>query len=276
MPDLVSRRLRNELREWLSGWSVLREIDELFTAEGFTEEHTTYAGTGQRRGLVESYYASADWSQESARTAFLRVCEAIISKPPNGDDSAVATLKKTLQREGYEIDDLGRIRTRGESLAAVVVSQLSDESAIRLHLARIQDAADDRPEEVIGAAKDLIEATAKHVLVEMGESVPSTTNMLELTRLAQRKLMLHPEVLSPSRQGADTIKKILGALSTIAAGVVELRNLYGTGHGQVHRPLGLHARHARLTAQVAQAYVTFLLETMDDPKAPWHRKPAAS
>lgn len=269
MSELISRRLRNDLREWLVGWSVLREIEDLFTAEGFVEAESNYQGSGQRRELVESYYASMDWTRETARAAFLRVCEAIISNPPNGDESSVAGLRKTLQREGFEIDDVGRVLPPGESLAKVVVAQLSDESAIRLHLARIQVAAADRPEEVIGAAKDLIEATAKHVLVEIGEVVRA--NMMELTRLAQRKLALHPEVLSPTRQGAETIKKILGSLTVIAAGVVELRNLYGTGHGQVDRPLGLHARHARLTAHAAQAYVNFLLETLHDPKAPWQR-----
>lgn len=269
MPDLVSRRLRNEVREWLTTWSVLGSIHDLFTAEGFSEvDHGQEVG-GQRRNLVERFYASADWSQEETRSQFLRVCEGIINEPPDG--SSVEVLKLRLRREGFEIDDLGRIRRPGEALSAVMVSQLADESAIRLHLARIQDAVDDRPEEVIGAAKDLIEATAKHVLVEMGETVPPNANLPELTRLAQRQLVLHPEVLSPTRPGVDTIKRILGALSQIAIGVAELRNLYGTGHGQVERTLGLHARHARLTALVAQAYVTFLLETLSDPRAPWKR-----
>lgn len=270
MPDLVSRRLRNEVREWLSGWSVLGSIHDLFTAEGFHEADHNQPIGGQRRDLVERFYASADWSQEEARARFLRVCEGIINEPPD-DGTSVDRLKKMLQREGFEIDELGRIRCPGDGLASVLVSQLSDESAIRLHLARIQDAVEDRPEEVIGAAKDLIEATAKHVLAEMGETIPPNASLPEITRLAQRQLALHPEVLSPTRPGAETIKKILGALSTIAISVAELRNLYGTGHGQVERTLGLHARHARLTALIAQAYVTFLLETLHDPRAPWKR-----
>jgi hypothetical protein len=270
VPDLVSRRLRIEVREWLSGWSVLGGIHDLFTAEGFAEvDHGLEIG-GQRRDLVERFYASADWSQHEACARFLRVCEGIINEPPD-DGSSVEGLKKKLQREGFEIDELGRIRRPGEALATVVVSQLSDESAIRMHLARIQDAVGDRPEEVIGAAKDLIEATAKHVLIQLGEPVPANANLPELARLAQRALALHPEVLSPTRPGAETIKKILGALSTIATGVAELRNLYGTGHGQAERTLGLHTRHARLTALVAQAYVTFLLETLSDPRSPWQR-----
>ena len=199
------------------------------------------------------------------------MCEGIINEPPD-DGSSVENLRKKLRREGFEIDELGRIRRPGEALATVLASQLSDESAIRLHLARIQDAVDDRPEEVIGAAKDLIEATAKHVLIQVGESVPTNASLPELSRLAQRSLALHPEVLSPTKPGAEVIKKILGALSTIAAGVAEMRNLYGTGHGQAKRTSGLHACHARLTALVAQAYVTFLLETLSDPASPW--KPA--
>lgn len=270
MPDLVSRRLRNEVREWLSGWSVLGSIRDLFTAEGFYEADHHQEISGQRRDLVERYYASADWSQEDTRARFLRVCEGIINEPPD-DGSSVENLKRKLQREGFELDELGRIRRRGEALASILVSQLSDESAIRLHLARIQDGVDDRPEEVIGAAKDLIEATAKHVLREMGEPIPPNANLPELARLAQKQLVLHPEVLSPTKPGVDTIRRILGALSTIALSVAELRNLYGTGHGQVQRASGLHPRHARLAALTAQAYVSFLLETLSDPRAPWRR-----
>jgi hypothetical protein len=254
----------------------LGSIRDLFTAEGFHEAEYSHEISGARRDLVERFYASADWSQEGTRARFLRVCEGIISDPREPAETSVENLRSMICREGFEIDDLGRIRRPGEALASVLLSQLSDESAIRLHLARIQDAVDDRPEEVIGAAKDLIEATAKHVLIQLGESVPRNANLPELARLAQRALALHPEVLAPTRPGADTIKKILGALSTIVVGVAEMRNFYGTGHGQVERTLGLHARHARLTALVAQAYVTFLLETLSDPRSPWKRAQESS
>jgi phage gp36-like protein len=269
-------RLRTDVREWLSGWSVLGNIHDLFRAEGFhVVDHGLQIG-GERRSLVEGFYASADWSQEEARARFLRVCEGIVNDPREDAQVSVETMRRKLQREGFEIDELGRIRRPGEALSAVLVSQLSDESAIRLHLARIQDAVDDRPEEVIGAAKDLIEATVKHVLLQVGEPIPPNASLPELTRLAQRSLLLHPEVLAPTRPGAETIKKILGALSTIATGTAELRNLYGTGHGQAVRTAGLHTRHARLTALVAQAYVTFLLETLSDPRAPWRHAQESS
>ena len=74
MPDLISRRLRIEVREWLSGWSVLGRIHDLFTAEGFREvDHNQQIG-GQRRDLVERFYASADWSQEDARALGSYAC----------------------------------------------------------------------------------------------------------------------------------------------------------------------------------------------------------
>ena len=273
MTDLVSRRLRNEVREWLSAWSVLGRISDLFTAEGFVEAKSAVVVSGQRRELVESFYASTDWTIEGARRRFLRVCEGIIADAPPDSEPYLQRLKKAFQRDGYEIDELGCISVRGTSIDGAFLSQLRDESAIRLHLGRIQDAIDQRPEEVIGAAKDLIEATVKYVLQEMGEPVPKA-DLPHLARLAQRKLALHPEVLSPTAEGGETLKRVLGALNTIAIGIAELRNLYGTGHGQASRPRGLHQRHARLAAQAAQTYITFLLETLHDPRAPWQRETA--
>ncbi|MFB7148628.1 MULTISPECIES: abortive infection family protein [Streptomyces] len=40
-------------------------------------------------------------------------------------------------------------------------------------------------------------------------------------------------------------KRILGALTSAAIGVAELRNRYGNGHGRLAVPTGLGPRHAR-------------------------------
>jgi hypothetical protein len=63
--DLISKTTRNEFREVLAGYT-LREIDMTFDAGGFTP-HQGYQPTvgGQRRGLVEGYYANIDFSSAS-------------------------------------------------------------------------------------------------------------------------------------------------------------------------------------------------------------------
>jgi Abortive infection C-terminus len=65
------------------------------------------------------------------------------------------------------------------------------------------------------------------------------------------------------------MKHILGGLGQIAAGMAELRNLYGTGHGRGQRIKGLKTRHAEFAARAAIAYTAFVLDTVNDPTAPW-------
>lgn len=53
-------------------------------------------------------------------------------------------------------------------------------------------------------------------------------------------------------------------LGTIAQGLGELRNLYGTGHGRTGATRGLKPRHARLAVGSAATLATFLLETHEE------------
>ncbi|WP_169317516.1 abortive infection family protein [Actinacidiphila oryziradicis] len=105
------------------------------------------------------------------------------------------------------------------------------------------------PDDAIGAAKQLIEATAKFVLLKRGLPVDESLNLPALIKQAQQALQLHPAAPPASTRGvspdnADSIKRILGALASAATGVAELRNRYGTGHGRLAAPTGLGPRHA--------------------------------
>src|SRR5690606_31840420 len=132
------------------------------------------------------------------------------------------------------------------------------------------------PEATIGAAKELIEATTKYVLDLLEVDYGSSPKVPELIRLAQTELGVHPERVAPDRDGYDTIKVILGSLAQVAIRVNDLRRPYGTGHGRPQRPSGLRARHARLAAGAAAVYCRFLLDTLQDPEAPWRGGPAQS
>lgn len=147
-------------------------------------------------------------------------------------------------------------------MASPSITSLPDESAIPTLLARMWDNVEDHPDAAIGAAKEAVEATAKHVLIESGEQLSGKETIPELVSRAQRALDVHPRSVAPDKKGADTIRKILGALSQAALGVNDLRNDYGSGHGRQHRASGLTARHARLAAQSADAWVRFVLDTL--------------
>ena len=50
-------------------------------------------------------------------------------------------------------------------------------------------------------------------------------------------------------------------MGSVARGLGELRNLYGTGHGKDGTTRGLATRHARLAVGAAGTLATFPLET---------------
>lgn len=77
---------------------------------------------------------------------------------------------------------------------------------------------------------------------------------------------------APGPDGSNSVKKILGAATTITAGVAELRNAgYGTGHGGASARSGLGARHARLVVNAARLWCEFILDTLTDQDAPWRK-----
>lgn len=145
------------------------------------------------------------------------------------------------------------------------------ESDIRLHLSRLER-LEQEPEEMIGAAKELVEATVKHVLLELDGEIPENEDMPVLTKRALAKLNLHPTAIAPTKKGAEIMMRILGGQAQTAPGLAELRNLgYGTGHGQGRRIKGLKRRHAELAARSATTFAAFVLDTLHDEDAPWRK-----
>jgi hypothetical protein len=152
------------------------------------------------------------------------------------------------------------------------LSALEDPSAIEAHLRRINAAVAADPELAIGAAKELVESTAKLVLKEVGVAFDHRADLPALVKLVQTALSLHPATVAPTATGAQATKKVLSGLTSIAIGVGELRNLYGTGHGPAASRSGLRPRHAQLAVDAAMVYCRTLLATLSDPDAPWRTR----
>src|SRR6187401_1617565 len=64
------------------------------------------------------------------------------------------------------------------------------DSDIRLHLGRLER-LDQEPEELIGAAKDLVEATPKHVLLTLDIPFDRNGDVAALSKQALASLALH-------------------------------------------------------------------------------------
>jgi hypothetical protein len=206
---------------------------------------------------------------------------------------AIRTLGAVTQRLGIPVELPFRNFTTVEALAPLsrhldeakanaglqiredLIANLRDPAAIREHLARLQRIGIDQsdPPLAIGTAKELVESTAKTVLQERGFEIDDKDKLPALVRRAQEALGLHPVAAGPGPDGTDAVRRILSGLTSIAAGLGELRNRgYGTGHGPKGERVGLRPRHARLAVNAAVTWCSVMLDTLADPEAPWREE----
>jgi hypothetical protein len=271
MSDLISRTTRGLFRDLMTGTTV-GEIDAAFQDELFPPSTTcTYQDTSVRRTRAQEYLEAVDWSDVNHVNRALRVFERLVG---DYEPQYKAKFLNSLRRDGYAVDgETGHITPIGPRFAMESLRHLSDASAIRQQLGRIQRAILDDPALAVGSAKELIESTAKVVLKERGLPVDDKADLPTLVRNAQQALGVHPSSATPGPDGSDAVKKILGAVSSIAIGLAELRNRgYGTGHGSASVPVGLAPRHAHLAVNAAFAWCQLMLDTLADPKAPWRKE----
>jgi hypothetical protein len=279
--ELVPLAVRFAVRDALGGWGGLTvaQIGDLFRVEGFGPPHDYEpTSSGARRQEAERFQAGIDFTSPDEVDRYLRVVESVLDEYDSQDGrERHDRLLKALRRAGIERDERGRLRHPGRGLSLPArLKLMPSESDIRLHAARL-DRMDQEPEELIGAAKELVEATAKYVLLQLGEEVGSKDDMPALSKRALMRLKMHPDAIAPTTKGAEVMVRILAGLSAIAAGMAELRNMgYGTGHGRGNRVAGLAQRHAEFCARSAVAYATFLLDTLGDPSAPWRDEQESS
>ncbi len=136
---------------------------------------------------------------------------------------------------------------------------------INRHILRIQDAVEADPEAAIGSMKELLESVMKCILDAHGEPVSDNEKLQGLLKRTQKILKLDPNELDEIPKGKETTKRTLSSLGQVIAGIFELRNLYGTGHGRTRRS-GVTPRHARLVVNAGAALAVFLIETFEHRK----------
>jgi len=152
---------------------------------------------------------------------------------------------------------LGAVKSVANTLNADYLTQ---------QVTRMEAAVESDPESAIGTAKELVETVCKTILSESGEPVASNIKLPQLVRQVRKKLDLLPEDIPDKARGADSIKRLLSNLATVAQCLAELRGLYGSGHGKEARVKGLEPRHARLAVGAAGTLAVFLFETYQASK----------
>jgi len=263
--DLISKTTRNEFRELLVGYT-LREIEMTFDAGGLAP-CSDYQPTvsGQRRSLVEAYYAGLDFTSPSDVKRLLPVYEEVIEnltqaaeRQPNESYAATINgLLRRMEKDGFRYE--GRCFVSDRLTVAVVhapsLVQLT-ETSIQEHLEKArQRIADGDPAGAIASAYTLVEEFLKQLLRKTG----TVFNENEGDIRALYKLLAEPLRLSPKNESLESyLKAILEGLQRQIGGLFELANKASDRHARKYNPA---PHHARLAVNVAFTLCEFLLES---------------
>ena len=153
------------------------------------------------------------------------------------------TGKESIQKKGVDINKL---------LNAEYVSQ-------QINL--MESSIENSPHISIGLAKELIETCCKSIFDERKETYDKNWDLPKLMKETTKLLKLTPDDIPNEARAASSIKKILGSLSSVVQGIIEVRNEYGSGHGKNGKFIGLQPRHAKLAVGAASTLAIYLLET---------------
>jgi hypothetical protein len=179
-----------------------------------------------------------------------------------------------LRNDGFELSEKSRISGKpiyigrnvgaaalpGTTSAKEVLSS-TDLVYVGQQITRMEAAVNNDPSLAIGTAKELIESCCKTILSERGVILSSSDDLPKLFKATVKELRLTPKDIPDKVKAADSIRKLLSNLATVANGVAELRNKYGTGHGKEGSSKGLNPRHAKLAVGAASTLAVFLVET---------------
>jgi hypothetical protein len=178
-----------------------------------------------------------------------------------GDD-AVQAAQEAFAREGYSLGTDGAPTPR--LLDNLEGAELTE--ALWVYVRRVRDGAAD-PALVVGTNKDLVEATARHVLVETlgfyqpAMNFPGTLyQAFEQLRLAMPP---SPDVDLVSRLGleSDPRRQVEQLLYLLACAANRLRNKEGVGHGRPS-PSSASPEDAAITSQISGLVSELLLRRM--------------
>ena len=160
----------------------------------------------------------------------------------------------------YAARQVSRLSTPVVASARKSLSEM-DVNYVSTQITRMEAAVENDSDLAIGTAKELIETCCKTILKDRNVTIPRKSDLNQIVKLTSKELELAPEDIPENAKASKTIKRVLSNLATIAQGIAELRNHYGTGHGREARTKGLSSRHAKLAVGAASTLAVFLVET---------------
>jgi hypothetical protein len=205
------------------------------------------------------------------------LCEALhpIVRPDVTEAERLCQLfNQFLRNDGFEIKERTRISGKPVFAARYVgvtpapglalIKQAiagTDPGYVTQQITRMEAAVGRDPDLAIGTAKELVETCCRTILRDRGVTCSGAVGLTVLVKQTAKTLALTPEDIPEKARAAAIIKRLLSNLGTIAQGIAELRNLYGTGHGKEAGAKGLGPRHAKLAVGAAATLAVFLVET---------------
>ncbi|MEJ7810504.1 MAG: abortive infection family protein [Gemmatimonadaceae bacterium] len=225
------------------------------SAIGFQIERTSVQegdpnASGKPVGKAKRVRGTLSWALEHQREAGEELVYQLVTLvrghggfredlPNFVGSEAIANAAAVFRTEGYELAGNGELRP-------LLLDRLSGKEltqALRAYVRRARQGAEDAAL-LAGTAKDLLEATAAHVLVERFGTSPTTVNFPTLLGQAFVALGLATtaQPVDPPQQRVDA------ALYALGCSVNALRNKQGTGHGRPFAP-SVTATEARLAVE---------------------------
>ena len=218
---------------------------------------------GQNVGKAKRVRAALSWALEyapdnaevfvAALIALVRGKGGFRRGSPNfvGED-AILDATEAFRSEGYILTVEGELlSTSTDTLSGVELT-----AALEAYAQRARRGSEDAAL-LVGTGKDLLEATAAHVISERFGDYPQQANFPTLLGQAFTELGLATPV-HPPQQGEPPQRRVERALYEAGCAVNALRNRQGTGHGRPWLP-SISEGEARAAIQLIGIVSGFLL-----------------
>lgn len=174
-----------------------------------------------------------------------------------GED-VIQAARDAFRADGYELDPEGNLhQALLNDLEGVAATE-----ALRAYVRRAHNGSGDAAL-VVGTGKDLLEATARHVLVASTGAYPTGANFpATLYQAFDRLGLATPAPTALDALDADAKRAMQQALWLLGCAVNRLRNQEGTGHG---RPFvaTVNDSEARLAIQAMGVIAQLLLDAQE-------------
>ncbi len=218
---------------------------------------------GQTVGKAKRVRAVLSWAIDNNPDAGAKLIEQLLSKvrasggfrPGSSNFVGTETIQNAIaafSAEGYDLSADGNIRPK--VLENLKGRELT--SALEAYARRAQKGIEDAAL-LSGTGKDLLEATAAHIVQTKWSTYPTSTNFQAL--LGQTYIALGLAVPEQEPQpGESPVRALERAMFQTACAINRLRNKQGTGHGRPWLPT-LSNADARASVELVGCIAGFLL-----------------